>query len=65
MSIVLAKSFVYRQVSLQTLRDKVVAIDILPWLYKYLFTIGKENKLVAKIPFNYHFLIIKHKISSK
>lgn len=29
------------------------------------FTIGKENKLVAKIPFNYHFLIINHKFSSK
>ena len=29
------------------------------------FTIGKENKLVAKIPFNYHFLIIKHKFNNK
>ena len=29
------------------------------------FTIGKENKLAAKNPFNYHFLIISHKFNSK
>ena len=55
MSVSLAKLFHSEEVPLDTIRDKIIAIDILPWLYKYLFIRGKES---------YDFSDVRHEVLS-